>query len=73
MKDSKNSILSGRNPVAEALKSEREIEKILVQKGSTGSVGKIISLAKDRGIPIYYEEKSFLDKREAVFIRELQQ
>ena len=49
MKDSKNSILSGRNPVAEALKSEREIEKILVQKGSTGSVGKIISLAKDRG------------------------
>lgn len=63
MKDSKNSILSGRNPVAEALKSEREIEKILVQKGSTGSVGKIISLAKDRGIPIYYEEKSFLDKK----------
>lgn len=63
MKDSKNSILSGRNPVAEALKSEREIEKILVQKGSTGSVGKIISLAKDRGIPIYYEEKSFFDKK----------
>ena len=63
MKDSKNSILSGRNPVAEALKSEREIEKILVQKGSTGSVGKIISMAKGRGIPIYYEDKSFLDKK----------
>lgn len=62
MKESSN-VLSGRNPVTEALKGEREIEKVLVQKGATGSVGKIISLAKDRGIPVYYEDKSFLDKK----------
>lgn len=63
MKDNRDNILSGRNPVTEALRGEREIEKVLVQKGATGSVGKIVAMAKDKGIPIYYEDKTFLDKK----------
>lgn len=54
-------ILIGRNPALEALKSGRDIEYITVQKGATGSIGKILSLAKERGIVIRYEEKMYMD------------
>ena len=33
----------GRNPAIEALKGERTIEKVILQEGSTGSIGKIVS------------------------------
>lgn len=56
-------ILFGRNAVIEALKSEREIDKILIQKGEKeGSVIKIISGAKAKGIVILEVEKSKLDE-----------
>ncbi len=59
-------IIEGRNPVMEALKSEREIEKILVAKGANqGSIKKIIAMAKDKGIPVQYVEKQFLDRQAA--------
>ena len=63
MKEKKTDMIIGRNPVAEALKSGREMERVLVQKGAGGSVGKILSLAKERGVIIRYEEKEFLDKK----------
>ncbi|MDO4394307.1 MAG: 23S rRNA (guanosine(2251)-2'-O)-methyltransferase RlmB [Bacillota bacterium] len=52
----------GRNAVMEALKSDREIEKITIAKGSDGSVQKIAGKAKDKKIPIYYSDRSHMDK-----------
>lgn len=63
MKEKKTDMIIGRNPVAEALKSGREMERILIQKGAGGSVGKILSLAKERGVILQYEEKEFLDRK----------
>ena len=57
-----SNILYGRNPVTEALKSGREIEKILMQKGGEGSVKKIEAIARDRKIPIQYVDKAALDR-----------
>lgn len=52
----------GRNPILEALKSEREIEKIFVSKGELkGSINKIIGMAKDKKIPIQYVDRNKLD------------
>lgn len=58
---SKNTII-GRNPVIEALKNGREIEKIMVGKGAEGSIAKIIGMAKDKQIPIYQSDKITLDR-----------
>lgn len=56
-------ILFGRNAVIEALKSEREIDKILIQKGEKeGSVIKIISAAKAKSIVVVEVEKNKLDE-----------
>jgi len=57
-----NNILFGRNPAVEALKGERTIEKVILQDGATGLVGKIISLAKERGVRIEYRARQDLDK-----------
>ncbi len=55
-------IISGRNPVVEALRSGRNIESILVAKGEkNGSIGVIISKAKDKGIPIKEVDSKKLD------------
>ncbi len=63
MNDKKPDMIIGRNPVTEALKSGREIEKLVVQKSATGQIGKIISLAKERGIPIHDDTKEWMDKK----------
>lgn len=55
-------ILFGRNSVLEVLKSGRDIEKILVQKGQMeGSIKKIMADAKQRGIVVQEVEKTKLD------------
>lgn len=55
-------IIEGRNPISEALKSGREIDKILVAKGDrNGSIIKIISEAKKRGIVVQEVERAKLD------------
>ena len=55
-------ILIGRNPVLEALKSGREIEKIIVATGATGSINRIISQAREKGIVVHYVNKVALDR-----------
>lgn len=55
-------IIIGRNAVFEALRSDREIEKLFVGKGAEGSIRKIIGMAKDKKIPIQYREKTALDR-----------
>ena len=53
----------GRNPVAEAIKSGREIDKIMVKKGEIeGSLRPIIKKARDMGIPVIEADKNKLDQ-----------
>lgn len=52
--------IEGRNPVIEALRSGREIDKIYVKTGES-SLGKIIKLAKDRGIIVQEASNQRLD------------
>jgi len=54
--------IEGRNPVSEALKSGREIDKIFIKKGNLeGSIIPIIKKARERGIIISEVEKHKLD------------
>lgn len=53
----------GRNPVLEALKSDRTINKILILKGDQkGSVKEIVTLAREKKIAVQLVERSKLDK-----------
>lgn len=55
-------LLEGRNPVFEALKAGRQIDKILIAKGEgKGSVTRIIALAKEKKILISEVERAKLD------------
>lgn len=54
--------IEGRNPVLEAMKSGREIDKILVQSGEkNGSLKKIIAVAKEKKIVVTETDKKRLD------------
>lgn len=57
-----SNVIIGRNPVMEALRNNREIEKILAGRGTEGSIAKIIGIAKDRGIPVYQSDRMTLDR-----------
>lgn len=50
--EDESNIIVGRNPVLEALKAEKLIDTIYVNSEATGSIGHIISLAKEQGIVI---------------------
>ncbi len=54
-------ILVGRNPVTEALRAGREIDRILVSSRE-GSIKIILALAKEKGIPVIYVEKAAIDR-----------
>ena len=55
-------LIIGRNPVIEALKNDREIEKIIVGRGAEGSITKILGMARDKGIPVYETDRVALDR-----------
>lgn len=56
-------LLSGRNPIREALKAGRDIEKLMVAEGDlSGSAREIVSLAKNAGIIVQTVERSRLDQ-----------
>lgn len=55
-------ILTGRNPIREALKNGHDLEKMLVQKGElSGSAREIVQKAKEQKVQIQVVEKSRLD------------
>lgn len=60
-KETDANIIIGRNPVTEALKAGREIDKLLVTSRE-GSMIKILAMAKEQGIPVMYVEKAALDR-----------
>ena len=56
-------IIEGRNPVIEAIRSGRSIDKLLIQTGEkNGSIRKVIALAKEKKIVITEADKAKLDK-----------
>lgn len=57
----KENIIVGRNPVTEALRSGREIDKLMVSS-EEGSMKKILALAKERRIPVMKVEKYAIDR-----------
>ncbi|MGN0733551.1 MAG: 23S rRNA (guanosine(2251)-2'-O)-methyltransferase RlmB [Emergencia sp.] len=57
-----SNVIIGRNPVMEALKSGRDIDKLLVLKGAEGSINKITGVARERKIPVYQSDKAALDR-----------
>ncbi|MDE3840579.1 23S rRNA (guanosine(2251)-2'-O)-methyltransferase RlmB [Bacillus methanolicus] len=53
----------GKNPVIEALKSERDINKILIAEGShRGQMQQITRLAKEANVPVQFVPKKKLDQ-----------
>lgn len=58
----KEMYVSGRNPVMELLKSDKQVDKLYVLKGDLkGSINKIMGKAKDMGIVIQQVDKNKLD------------
>lgn len=56
-------IIAGRNAVMEALRSQRSINKILLQDGAKGgSISEIIAVAKERNLAIEFVKAEKLDK-----------
>ena len=58
-------MIIGRNAVLEALRSDREIERISISRGAEGSARQIAAKAREKGIPLCYEEKKRMDRQAA--------
>lgn len=50
--DYMQNLIIGRNPVLEALKSDKQIDKVFVDDNAGGSIVQIIKLAKEKGIVV---------------------
>src|SRR5436190_9591204 len=56
-------ILTGINPVAEALRARHTLERILIAKGAGGPrVQEIIDLARRAGTPVRFEPRDAIDR-----------
>lgn len=55
-------LVIGRNPVTEAIRSGRSIDKIYMAAGAEGSVVKIRAMARDAGIPVETVPRMVLDR-----------
>lgn len=54
--------VEGRNPVLEALRAQAPINKLYVQSQVGGTIGQIITLAKQQGVVVVEVGKASLDK-----------
>jgi len=60
---SDSDIIFGRGPVGELLRSERPVECLYLQKGPPGgTLGKLVFLAREKGIPIKQVDTRKLDE-----------
>lgn len=57
-------IINGRNPIIEALRSGRSINKVLIAQnvGRHSSIAEIIYLSRSRGIPLEFASRTVLDE-----------
>lgn len=60
--DRQTDVIAGRNPVSEALRSSRPINKILVARGEqSGAIVGILAKARDKKIPVKEVDRQKLD------------
>lgn len=52
----------GRNAVLELLKTDKTIEKILLERGAQGSLGRIFAMAREKGVRVQFVAKEALDR-----------
>ncbi len=52
----------GRNAVLELLKTDKTVEKIMIEKGANGTLGKIFAEARRKGVRVQFTDKSALDR-----------
>ena len=52
----------GRNAVLELLKTDKTIDKILLEKGAPGVLGKIFAQARQKNIRVQFVDKTALDR-----------
>ena len=52
----------GRNAVIELLKTGKNIDKLLLEKGAQGSISMIFAEARKRNIRVQFVDKQVLDK-----------
>jgi 23S rRNA (guanosine2251-2'-O)-methyltransferase len=56
-------VLSGIHPVAEALRAERPLDRLIVAQGAGGPrLQEIIDLARRSGVPVRFEPRATLDR-----------
>ncbi len=55
----------GRNAVLELLKTDKNIDKILMEKGAQGSLGRIFAEARKKNIRVQFVDKRALDRESA--------
>lgn len=54
--------IEGRNPVLEALRSERPLNKIFIEKGNPdATLSKIAAMAREKAVPVQYVDRKKLD------------
>lgn len=57
------SFLLGINPVREALRAQRPLDKVVVAKGLAGPrIQEIVELCRDRAVPVRFEPRETLDR-----------
>ena len=52
----------GRNAVCELLKTDKTVEKIMLEKNAQGSLGRLFAEARKKGIRVQFVDKKVLDK-----------
>ena len=52
----------GRNAVLELLKTDKTIEKVMLEKGAQGTLGKIFAEARRQGVRVQFVDRTVLDK-----------
>ena len=52
----------GRNAVLELLKTDKTIEKILLERGAQGSLGRIFAMAREKGVRVQFVTREALDR-----------
>ena len=67
--DGDDSLVEGRNAVAELLKSNRSINKLFVAENAHGRMMDILSLARQAGVPVIRCDRRKLDAMSVTQIR----
>ena len=54
--------IEGRNAVVELLKTEKTIDKLLMQRGSESALGRIFAMAREKGVRVQFADGKALDR-----------